>query len=70
MAHYSFNVDTNTYMLFSKAMLLSSPPSTVADHWLPGSSITVQESSLWRVLMLGLWIWIFENTQTRQYSFW
>lgn len=49
---------TNTYMLFSRATPLSSVLPTVLDHSLPGSSITAQQSSFWRVSMLHLWAWI------------
>lgn len=49
--------EVDTYMLFSKAAFLSSSLSTVADHWLPESSIAAQISSPSRVLTLDLWLW-------------
>lgn len=50
---YSLKVEV-TYMLFSKAMFLSSSLSTAADHWLDESSVTVPPSSPWREFMLDL----------------
>lgn len=41
----------NTYMLFSKALLLSSSVSAAADHWLEVSSIKTEPLSSGRTLV-------------------
>lgn len=53
----SVHVKVKTYMLFSKAIFLSSSVSIVADHWLSESSVMVLRSSSGRMLELDLCLW-------------